>query len=229
MQYQTLVKLFSAPRMARYLETMNGDEQKATKLYLEQNVFCGNFFSLSSYFEVILRNKINGFMTTNFAPDWLIKISQPNSILNKENTIHTYSSLLEVREKLLKENRLTNDRMIDALAFGFWGGLFQYRQYNDLNGNLLNIFNQAPSNHQRLLYVVHRNINQIRRLRNLIAHNAPIIFAAGENKISFDRTDIIIKRVKELTEWLDVPLDIYDYHLKLLNRQKQIILQIISS
>jgi hypothetical protein len=132
MNYEELVIIFSTPRLERYLQASKGNKEKAVELYFQQNIFCGYFFGLTSYFEILFRNKINAFMTTHYSPDWLLKLSEPDSPLNKPNTSYTFNSLVETREKLLKDKQLTNDQMVNSLRFGFWSGLFQYKQYRDI-------------------------------------------------------------------------------------------------
>jgi hypothetical protein len=51
--------------------------------------------------------------------DWLVKLSQEDSVFRKQNTIYTYQSLAEVRERLETKNKLTNNQMVDGMTFGF--------------------------------------------------------------------------------------------------------------
>jgi hypothetical protein len=102
--------------------------------------------------------------------------------------------------------------------------LFLPKQHRDLGNDLVTIFNIS---HPALLYVVHRNINQIRRLRNVIAHNGQTIFKQDDNVIDFNKVEIILARIKELTMWLGISIDVYKNHFDLLTKQKEIILSIV--
>lgn len=205
------------------MQAAGGNEDKAAQLYLASGLLNVMLLALTNCFEVALRNKINEYMRET-DPDWLIQLSATNSVLNKLNTIHTYNALKEVRERLSERNRLDNNQMVDGLSFGFWVSLFLPRQHSDIGDNLVFIF---KIEHPRLLYIVQRNINQIRRLRNAIAHNAPVIFREGTSEVSFERIDLIVNRAIELTEWMEIDPAIYEQYLAQINQQKQAILDIL--
>jgi hypothetical protein len=163
-------------------------------------------------------------MTEKMGKNWLIELSQPNSLLDQyASTRYTYQALIETREKLTKINDLSNDQMINTLTMGFWSGLFQWKQHKDLGGELISIFDSAPAKVSLkvgLLQEVHKRLNQVRRIRNKICHNEPIIFMTGQSVVDFTRVDLVVKKINDLTDWLNISTDVYTRHLDLYEKQK---------
>ena len=223
MTYRELAKIVSKPRLDRYLQAADGDKVKAVKLYSASGLLNIMLFSFTSCFEVALRNKINDHISqTN--TDWLIKLSYPGSAFDKQNTIHSYNSLVEARYRLISQGKFCNDQMVDSMSIGFWASLFLRNQHNALGGDLVLIFDVK---HPNLLHTVQRNINQLRRLRNEIAHNSPTIFKPGTNEVNFERIDLFVGRAIELTEWMGITPTIYDDSLALIGEKKQAIREIL--
>jgi hypothetical protein len=221
MDYQELTTIFSQARLKRYLEATGGDGDKAYNLYYRQNIYCGIFFALTSYFEVIFRNKINTYMVKHYDENWLIKLSQPTSPLNKKKTLFTYQTLVKIREDLEAEKEIiSNDKMVAKANFGFWSSLFQINQYNTLGVDLVSIFVKAPPV-ARLLDNTFAIVKQVRLERNRIAHNESIIFRQKTSIVDLAKSNYIINKIKRLTHWLGVDPKIYDSHLKLLKSQRE--------
>ena len=67
--------------------------------------------------EVTLRNKICYAIEALICKDWLIKeLNHQNLLLDKE-----YKKLVETADKTEKDGKkVTNDRLISELTFGFW-------------------------------------------------------------------------------------------------------------
>ena len=171
-------------------------------------------------------------MVSNYDPDWLVKLSEKTSPLNSSNksTIHTYHSLQEARKKLERSHQLSNSQMVNTHSFGFWAGLFQKNQHQILtkllsDKELISIFNQAPPQ-TNPLFEIHERLNVIRRARNRIAHNEPIIFKKNQSKIGFAQTESVASRISELTRWLNISPTIFDKHLELISQQSTIIKEI---
>jgi hypothetical protein len=165
-------------------------------------------------------------MVNNYDKDWLIKLSQPDSVFNKQNTIYAFTSSVEVRKKLERENNLTNDQMCQSQNLGFWCLLFQTKQYRDINVQLSKIFVNAPTK-GKVHEEVHMILNQVRKERNKLAHHEPVIFMRHRAKISFYKTELIIKQVMIITRWLGVSIQVFDDHLALINEQKQAIKNLV--
>ncbi|MDR0462787.1 MAG: hypothetical protein LBG64_01025 [Pseudomonadales bacterium] len=226
MNYQELTQTLSDPKLIKCLRTAKNNSEKAIQLYHEQNVYVGNFLSLISYFEMILSHRINSYMTSTYKPNWLIILSRPECVLDQQNTIHTFTTLAKTRNRLSKIDQLNNGNMANNLGFDFWVGIFQPKQHAKLNNLPINVFSYAPRT-EKLLFQIHRNLNQCRKIRNEVIRLENVIFRKNSSTIDFGRVEAIIGKIVKLTRWLGVSPTIYDRQLLELKFQKQVIRKLI--
>ena len=129
-----------------------------------------------SLLEVTLRNKICYAIETLICKDWLIKeLNQQNLLLDKE-----YKKLVETADKIKKDGKkVTNDRLISELTFGFWIHLCtkSYKpKFWDKKGFIELVFpNYTVSSNLRNISLIQKDLRDVLKLRNRISHQEIII------------------------------------------------------
>lgn len=71
MKYADFEHVISPERMRRYLIACHNDSRKAMTLYRYNLKLSQEMFTIISYFEVVLRNKIDCEMRCQFGHNWL--------------------------------------------------------------------------------------------------------------------------------------------------------------
>ena len=129
-----------------------------------------------SLLEVTLRNKICYAIETLICKDWLIaELSKQNLLLDKE-----YKKLVETADKIEKDGKkVTNDRLISELTFGFWIHLCtkSYKpKFWDKKGFIELVFpNYTISSNLRNISLIQKDLRDVLKLRNRISHQEIII------------------------------------------------------
>jgi Abi-like protein len=159
-QNQILATL-TPPRMRRYLDSAKGDAAKALKLYaVNAQVAAALLFDLH-FVEVTLRNKIDFCLATSYGTNWasdtrfLALLSQPDRQFLQKHTA-----------------KYGGANLVCNLSFGFWISLLDRRYTHTLwVPHLRKIFasSKAPSR-----AAISAQLEQLRQLRNRIAHHEPI-------------------------------------------------------
>ena len=126
--------------------------------------------------EVTLRNKICYAKETLIHKDWLInELNQQNLLFDKE-----YKKLIETADKISKNGKkVTNDRLISELTFGFWIHLCtkSYKpNFWDKKGFIELVFpNYTISSNLRNISLIQKDLRDVLKLRNRISHHEIII------------------------------------------------------
>ena len=126
--------------------------------------------------EVTLRNKICYAIEALICKDWLIKeLNHQNLLLDKE-----YKKLVETADKIEKDGKkVTNDRLISELTFGFWIHLCtkSYKpKFWDKKGFIELVFpNYTVSSNLRNISLIQKDLRDVLKLRNRISHQEIII------------------------------------------------------
>lgn len=129
-----------------------------------------------SLLEVTLRNKICYAIETLICKDWLInELNHQNLLLDKE-----YKKLVETADKIEKDGKkVTNDRLISELTFGFWIHLCtkSYKpKFWDKKGFIELVFpNYTVSTNLRNISLIQKDLRDVLKLRNRISHQEIII------------------------------------------------------
>lgn len=159
--------LLSEKRLHKYKQSNNAEALK----YHTYNVeLSETFYPIISYFEIVLRNKINAIFTQYFGQNWIMSGSLAFTEAHKKD--------IEKAKKQLSHGakKLEHDYLISELNFGFWTRFFT-REYNniiwDKHKDLLHkIFNKSKRNN---LSEKRATLNKIRDYRNRIFHYGSII------------------------------------------------------
>jgi hypothetical protein len=215
MKYEELCLYLSNPRFERYFIASNSNEKRAILIYKENLKVAQSFYPLISFFEVVLRNKLNHELSNYFSDsNWIINqkskmMSDPAlTYFDKKKQIFIANDFLkksiEKSEKRLNRLKLpmTCNHIIADMSFGFWTELYEIQHYKILKGRPIKIFEILPADIGRK--EVSDRLNKIRILRNRISHNEPLCFNSTSLDFSGIQTNYLI--LQELFLWLNPEL-----------------------
>jgi hypothetical protein len=227
MDYQELVRLFSAPRLERYLEAVVGDEVKAVQLYQQAQILASYYFALIGHFEIMLRNKIDQHFSKqhqNQTTQWLLWLGHRGSPLDINITRNTHHHLNETIRKIKREMRnkgqsdtLTNHKIISGMTLGFWNTLFYKDEFITLGESIIEIAPNIPlpAGRDSAFYLkkyrrtqFSNRLNLITAYRNKIAHHDQIVLA-GDNTLYLRPLGLLERYINELTGYVGETTDVY--------------------
>jgi len=158
----------SQDRLRRYHGIAAGDAAQALRLYMWNTALSEALYGPIQGLEVTLRNKIHGQLTAKLRASWYddarigLQYAQQNQIANAKQSLR------------LQGKPLDPQRVIAELSLGFWVGLFGRKYETNLwRPHLRSLFVNAPNPFLRK--EAHRALEDVRSLRNRIAHHEPIL------------------------------------------------------
>ncbi len=176
MNYQNLEKFLSKPRLQRYLDVCNNDEERALNLYKANVKLSQAFIPIFHYFEVSLRNQIHEVLSTDYAnPNWIIDETKIGGKLGST----FFSREVEVIINRLNEDNkpITSDRVIAGTSMAFWVEMFA-DEYDSKFGQLpLHAFPKKIQNLTKKS--AYRFLYSIKDFRNRIAHHEPVLIVTN--------------------------------------------------
>jgi hypothetical protein len=202
MNYYDFETALSKPRIGRFLLAAKGEKAKALHLYKLNIQLSQTLFGLLSIFEVTLRNHIDQYYKTYFNDyEWLKNNCEANGMFNHPSF---EKSSFESKAKILTTiiqlgNRYNHDRLVAELSFGFWTYMFAPIQFMAGGQGLHKIFIERPKGTtQKNIF---NELDQIRSLRNRIAHHEPLCFDKQHN-IYVSHTNTTYRHLIKHTNWL---------------------------
>ena len=170
---QELIDTITPVRLKAYGEDSN---EILIEKYIYNLKVSEAFYPALSLLEVTLRNKICYAIEALICKDWLInELNQQNILFDKE-----YKKLIETADKIEKDGKkVTNDRLISELTFGFWIHLCtkSYKpKFWDKKGFIELVFpNYTISSNLRNISLIQKDLRDVLKLRNRISHQEIII------------------------------------------------------
>ena len=170
---QELIDTITPVRLKAYGE---GSNDILLEKYIYNLKVSESLYPALSLLEVTLRNKICYAIEALICKDWLInELNHQNLLLDKE-----YKKLVETADKIEKDGKkVTNDRLISELTFGFWIHLCtkSYKpKFWDKKGFIELVFpNYTISSNLRNISLIQKDLRDVLKLRNRISHQEIII------------------------------------------------------
>jgi hypothetical protein len=167
MDSERIAEWISAPRLQPFLGSSDGDLNAALDLYHWHGRLSAACFHTMHHVEVLIRNAIDGRLGRHHPDEpltqtWLMDFAvlQPDAV----------KQVITAVERVGKGNRITRGRVIAALSFGFWSGLFG-GQYEELwRQQLRHAFPGAKERKD-----LSTRLEPLRRFRNRLAHHDSIL------------------------------------------------------
>ncbi|TWI06382.1 Abi family protein [Aerolutibacter ruishenii] len=184
--FEGLEHALSLERFGRYLQWAGGDRTRALELYLYNTRVSEAFYTPLQMLEVALRNRIHDVLSARYGEFWF---DEPRVLVGADMR----KRIDEARTTLSRMRRPeTPGRLVAALTFGFWTGLFG-SDYETLWQRALYAIAQRDNGKGLRRKDFSAPIGKVRDLRNRIAHHEPILHEPlGERYAS----------IVQLTRWL---------------------------
>lgn len=214
MRYPEFENILSPKRTNRYLNACNGQTKKAMILYRLNLQLSKEFLPVICCFEVALRNGINRHCSERFGKEWLLNSALPGGIFDDGHCWTTCNIINKVIDSL--QDTCTHDKLIASLNFGFWRYLFAPSQYAATGKTLLKIFPAMPASSPSKQFnntYVFKQLRQINKLRNRIAHHEPICFNTNESTTSTAYPRLTYDIICELFLWMSIDKSSFLYGL----------------
>jgi len=158
----------SAARLQRYEVLATGDSAQALRLYMWNSALSEALYGPIQGLEITLRNKMNYRFAAQFGLHWYDAPNMGLRYAQQEQIAFAKQSLQRQRKPL------DPPRVVAELNFGFWASLLNSQYENHLwRRHLRPLFVNAPP--PLLRKDAHRVLNDVRVLRNRIAHHEPIL------------------------------------------------------
>lgn len=186
-----IVQLISQKRLDKY---QGMDTKKAFEYHLYNSELSESFYPSISYFEIILRNKIDFVFSKYLGNDWLF---DEQYILDKN-----IFAMETAKHKLSHDKKDANNKnhIISELSFGFWTFLFSsaYERviWNKHPNILIEIFNEAKD--KLILSKTAARINRVRIYRNKIFHYGSLLCLDNELLKPAKMHNMIYSMIKDL-------------------------------
>lgn len=167
--------LLSEKRLEKY---ENITKINAVDCHLFNCELAQSFYSSLSYFEIILRNKIDMVFSKHLGADWILQ-EQYMIGRNKDNM---NNALCHIRDT--KKNPKDKNHIISELSLGFWVYLF-LPAYNDLLWKKYPTMLEEIFNGGKDIVVLSRifnKLNKVRTYRNKIFHYGSLLVVNLENR-----------------------------------------------
>lgn len=167
MESERTAEWISASRLAPFLKAAGGNLDAALALYHWHARVAAACFLTMHHLEVLVRNAIDGELG-NEHPDapltqtWLMDfdVLRPDAV----------KQVIVAVERLEKGKAITRGRVIAALSFGFWSGLFGGRYEELWRHRLRHAFPHAKERKD-----LSARMDPLRRFRNRLAHHDSIL------------------------------------------------------
>ena len=196
MVYKEFEAILSKARLNKYRTACAGNEQKALELYLLNVELSKDFYGLLGLFEIVLRNAINEHYKKCFNDEnWIINQAK-NEFFPKErkNVAIEYGKLTAV-------DAYTPSNLMAALTFGVWTEMFSSHCFGKGNQTLLKIFPNRPKGVNQKS--IHKELREIKILRNKIAHHEPVCFDNVDN-VSTDYLENMQREILKFFAYLGI-------------------------
>ncbi len=161
-----MIRLLSPPRLSTYEQACGQDMKSALALYQWNLEVSSSLFGSIHYFEVALRNTMHQQLTKSLGDGSTPWYDVPG-VLNDggSRTVRRAKSTVAAAD-----HEVTDGRVVAELGLGFWWSLLAEGYNRTLwQPSLQHAFVGARR------ATLHANINEIRLLRNRIAHHEPLL------------------------------------------------------
>jgi hypothetical protein len=158
----------SAERLQRYEAIAGGDLAQALRLYTWNTALSEALYGPIQGLEITLRNKMQECFAAQFGPHWYDTAAMRLQHIQQDQVIRAKQSLQQ------QGKPLDPPRVVAELSFGFWAGLLGRHYENHLWRPLLrHLFGNVSTPFLRKN--AHKVLDDVRLLRNRIAHHEPIL------------------------------------------------------
>lgn len=201
---ESLETSLSPGRLALYEDLAGGQSEDALRLYCWNVGMSQALYWPLHAFEVSLRNSMADRIADAYGDDWYEKVASfSNSRSPKPNDEAAHVD--KAKRKLDDEGLLYgHDNIVAAISLGFWQGLLkaEYKEtlWNPLFSKIFQLIDREET---------YKKVNQLKRLRNNVAHYEPIlVFLPKRDKRElFKDYKVILKMIRwicsDTAQWVE--------------------------
>jgi len=165
-------------RFTKYLHACHNDWQATVQLYRWNTLLCQSLWWPLQTLEIASRNSISRILAERFGPRWHFS-DKLRGALSREDR----DKLLDAIDRQIKERHMAYppiDAVIADLSFGFWTSMLTNRYDVPIGWarRLTNAYPHLPNGYTR--QAIWRQMEDVRNLRNRIAHHEPIFYLPVE-------------------------------------------------
>lgn len=185
---------FSFARIERYRVARAGDRVSAAADYALNLRLAESMMPMLNVLEIGLRNAVHARLTQLYRKEdwWRFWIGRPEFA-------RLLGSVNEAESKLMvRRERVSPDKVVAELTFGFWCSLFNASYQEELWKHLRLAFPSCPRD-QRRRKAISGALNQVRVLRNRVFHHEPLLWLT----LDLDEQH---RRGRKIIQWIDPDL-----------------------
>ncbi len=190
---KSLETTLSPGRLALYEKLAGGNQEVALKLYCWNLGLCQSLYWPLHAFEVSLRNAMADLMADQYRDDWYEQIASFST--SRSPKPNNEAAQVEKTKRKLDEDGLAygHDNIVAATSLGFWQGLlkleYQDKLWRPLFSNIFEMIDREET---------YRKVNQIKRLRNNVAHYEPVFvfLPKVEKRVLFKDYKLMLKMIR---------------------------------
>ena len=199
-----LKRVLSPLHLYPYLKWTDQKIEDAISLYSLNLKISGSFFLALHILEVSLRNSVNECLMNVWGEVWYKREE-----ITRDKYLNERAEEVKFRfKKNTGKNKISNIQLVSDLNFGFWTTLFSSK-YNILwSKHLHKVFSQGRPIQRK---DVSEMLNDLRKLRNRIAHHETIIYL---DLVSLhEKCRKLIEMISPVAlEWCDSLSNFYKVH-----------------
>lgn len=171
-EIKALREAISPERLTTYVRAAHGNARRALDLYVWNVNAAAALYAVLQVNEIALRNAINRALVSQFGAHWPYSAGFLRTLPTHERD--TFESGRSRLERNLRLPHVSTGDVVAAQTYGFWVMLLTARfQGRIWQQEFATSFPGAPPQVTRA--VVHDRAEEIRRLRNRIAHHEPLL------------------------------------------------------
>lgn len=184
-------RALSEPRLGPYLLAADGDIHRALELYDWNGTVASSAFGTLEVLEVVARNGFNDALVARYGPDWW----RPEAgTFLEERSLDQAVEAIDRYE--LPPDRLSTDKFVSEMSFGFWTALVARRYDQQWRDALHRAFVGKPPARRQ----VQKQMYRLNEIRNRIAHHE-MIWSRDLARFRADTEDLLRRLAPAADAW----------------------------
>ena len=164
LNYEKIKSCLSAARLSSYEKLARNDEE-VLSLYVWNLKISSSLMACLSLCEVVVRNAVSKALEQEYGKDRIVNERFNRSIIKPRR--------MDLEKALGRKNN--TDQVIPELPFVFWQSLFTKRFDNFWVDKIDQVFPYVGTkDYQKLRLSIYQDLEDLRKIRNRIAHHEPI-------------------------------------------------------
>lgn len=192
MTMNDIENLISARRLAKYAKPT---VKEAFAAHLYNSELAESFYQSLSYFEIVLRNKIDAVFSKHLGEDWIFN---PAYLIGKNEDVFQ-----KIRKRISMEAQKdpnNKNHLISELTFGFWAYLFSSAYKKVLWNKYPTLLNEVFDCTRETLVSgrIYERVNRIRMYRNKVFHYGSLITVTDPQNEPARMHNMIYKLIRDM-------------------------------